>query len=571
MRSEEGQSSFIGHIIISEDRPARPTDFWIAIERRDASVEVGSIVTVKGEDNIIIGVVDDIRYASRSSSVAQFYEGQTRSEGQVQPSLKVPIERYAHVRVLAASPPYKMPPHDRWPVRHAVYNDIEVLFGKIPKRCRVLAGFLKGRQVRPIPVYLHADFLLGREGAHINITGKTGLATKTSYAVFLAYSVLSWAKQENQRVAVVMFNVKRGDLMRLHRLPRNMEEARSCIKDWARAVGMEARVEDMVKLWESALEEGLDPFSVKIRYFTYSEDPYQDENHEDTWYFSYGLADLSVVEVIASIYRPGEKVTDPQYAMIHTYFDSLRATERKISFNEMKEHFSLYSRYKPDEESKRLLRKKGAPDLESWRTDVADAIFRRLCGFLSRATHIVEVESPEGQPIKFWDQNDQRCIAKGKINVIQLFGLDEAEKRLVVNAVLRELLSGLQKPRDERHVDRIMVFVDELNLYAPKAESPIKEQIIDIVARGRDLGLSLFGAQQFASQIDLQVLGNCSTKVVGNTDYAEVKKDLYAYLGEFRDYVPYLEKGEMIIYHPLYVSPFPVLFPIPLHEVVQED
>ena len=564
-----GERFFIGRVIISEDKQARPTEFWITIDRPDADIEVGSIVAVEGEDMTMIGVVDDIRYASRSSSVAQFYQGQVETESPTRPSLRTPIERYAHVRILAANPPLKIPPSDLWPVRYVTREDVEVLFGKIPDRCRVLAGFLKGREEEPIPVYLHSDFLLGREGAHINITGKTGLATKTSYAVFLAYSVLSWAKREGQRVAVVMFNVKRGDLMRLHRLPKDMEDARELIRAWAKKGGMEAHADRMIRLWEEALEhEGLDPFNVSVRYFTYPDDPYLDESHEDAWFFNYGLADLSVGEVIASIYRPGEGITDPQYAMIHTYFDSIEAAGREISFADMRAHFYIYSHHRPDRVPREYLKKVGAPDLESWRTDVADAVFRRLCGFLSRARRIVEVKRPHGQPIRFWDPNNERCIAEGKINVIQLFGLDEAEKRLVVNALLRELLEGLQRP--EKHVDRVMVFVDELNVYAPRTESPIKEQIIDIVARGRDLCLSLFGAQQFASQIDAQVLGNCSTKVVGNTDFSEVRKELYAYLGQFRDYVPYLEKGEMIVYHPLYVSPFPVLFPVPLHEVTGE-
>ena len=87
--------------------------------------------------------------------------------------------------------------------------------------------------------------------------------------------------------------------------------------------------------------------------------------------------------------------------------------------------------------------------------------------------------------------------------------------------------------------------VNELNKYAPEKTSPIKEQIVDIAARGRYIGLSLIGAQQFASQIDSQVYGNCSVKVVGVTDDAELSKEIYRFLGVFRDAVRILQKGQL--------------------------
>ena len=40
-----------------------------------------------------------------------------------------------------------------------------------------------------VPVYLNADFLDGTRGAHVSISGISGVATKTSFATFLLYSV----------------------------------------------------------------------------------------------------------------------------------------------------------------------------------------------------------------------------------------------------------------------------------------------------------------------------------------------------------------------------------------------
>jgi hypothetical protein len=44
---------------------------------------------------------------------------------------------------------------------------------------------------RDAPVYLDADFLLGPEAAHLNISGVSGLATKTSAVEFLLASIFA--------------------------------------------------------------------------------------------------------------------------------------------------------------------------------------------------------------------------------------------------------------------------------------------------------------------------------------------------------------------------------------------
>ena len=43
------------------------------------------------------------------------------------------------------------------------------------------------------PLYLNLEFLDGTRGAHVNISGISGVATKTSYATFLLYACSSRA------------------------------------------------------------------------------------------------------------------------------------------------------------------------------------------------------------------------------------------------------------------------------------------------------------------------------------------------------------------------------------------
>lgn len=62
----------------------------------------------------------------------------------------------------------------------------------------------------------HLDwrYILGPEEAHVNITGISGLATKTSYAMFLLQSLLQKVERL-QDIGIIILNVKRGDLLRI--------------------------------------------------------------------------------------------------------------------------------------------------------------------------------------------------------------------------------------------------------------------------------------------------------------------------------------------------------------------
>src|SRR5262249_49346065 len=67
------------------------------------------------------------------------------------------------------------------------------------------------------PVYLDSDFLLGPEAAHLNISGISGLATKTSAVESLLASIFQHFPVHRGRVAAVCFNVKGSDLCFLDR------------------------------------------------------------------------------------------------------------------------------------------------------------------------------------------------------------------------------------------------------------------------------------------------------------------------------------------------------------------
>ncbi len=123
---------------------------------------------------------------------------------------------------------------------------------------------------------------------------------------------------------------------------------------------------------------------------------------------------------------------------------------------------------------------------------------------------------------------------------------------------------------EEELPDKVIVFVDELNKYAPArgeaAKSPILEQVLDISERGRSFGIVLFSAQQFLSAVHPRVTGNAATKVLGRTDSAELSEGSYRFLDkDIKMHLTRLEKGELILSHPIYRQPVKIRFPRPAY------
>ena len=90
------------------------------------------------------------------------------------------------------------------------------------------AGVLRNGE----PGYLNYDFISGQKGAHINISGISGIATKTSYALFLLYSIFNAQHREKggslltnpNATKAIIFNVKGEDLLFLDKENKDFVE-----------------------------------------------------------------------------------------------------------------------------------------------------------------------------------------------------------------------------------------------------------------------------------------------------------------------------------------------------------
>ena len=150
------------------------------------------------------------------------------------------------------------------------------------------------------------------------------------------------------------------------------------------------------------------------------------------------------------------------------------------------------------------------------------------------------------------------------VQVIDVAGLDPLAQDLVFARVVSKLREHLE--RRDLGVDHVVVFVDELNKYAP-AEGPdtyVRKMLLDLSERGRYLGLVLFSAQQFRSQVQRRVVGNAGTSVFGRMDMDELATPQYSTLSPATKIkLATLPKGELMLRHPHFTQPIFVRFPRP--------
>ena len=96
---------------------------------------------------------------------------------------------------------------------------------------------------------------------------------------------------------------------------------------------------------------------------------------------------------------------------------------------------------------------------------------------------------------------------------------------------------------------------------------PILRQLLDITERGRSLGIVLFGAEQFVSDIHKRVKGNCVTQAFGRTNAIEITKEDFRFVPQvYKTMLTRQKQDEYIIQNPVFRSMLNINFPLPIYK-----
>jgi len=459
----------------------------------------------------------------------------------------------AHVAVLSNDQDIYMPVMNDRPVRFADEAGIHTALGidQMPERYRVPAGLVEMSNKTRAVVYVDSRYILGPEGAHVNITGISGLATKTSYAIFLIQSVLQKAENRD-RIGVIILNVKHGDLLTIDQPPR---------------AGLPPEEHE---LWETL---GLTPKPFdRVRYLLpYGKDtartgrPNSFRIPERNWFlYAYSLADTyNKLDLLLS------NIPDP--------WDTVGALIGEINqglSDPRTGQWGPTGKWKGVSDWNSLLN--GEPLVKEGQAQqvgdvraVSVGRFRRLLRRIvqTRQTGIFVSQRPGS--VKNLSQEIAR-IRGGETVVVDIARLADDEQTLVFGDILRTIyaLYAEEGSESEDLPEKVIIFVDELNKYAParEKESPIIEQVLDIAERGRSLGVVLLGAEQFMNAVHERVVGNCSTMVIGRSGSAELASSAYRFLDPaVKANVSRLQKGELVISHATFRQPVKIRFPRPAY------
>jgi hypothetical protein len=391
------------------------------------------------------------------------------------------------------------------------------------------------------PVFLDADFLLGPESAHLNISGVSGLATKTSAVEFFLTSIFQKFPEHKGSVAAVCVNVKGPDLCFLDQ-PGELTDVDREMYD---LLGIDPRPFESVHYYAPFKADGVNLNTLRTHHdLMGSVQP-----------LVWGLREvLDYHEVLLN--------RDDIDAKSDAFIDFL--TDRVVE-KEFSDEWGGTHRVRTFSDLERLFRaifegleSTGRSDM--WRTHHIATIRKvrnRLLNISTRCKGLVTDDgSVSDLPFGMFENRS--------VYVLDVAGMDQLAQDLVFTRVVSKLREHLE--RRDLGVDHVVVFVDELNKYAPGdgPETYVRKMLLDISERGRYLGLVLFGAQQFRSQVHRRVVGNAGTTLFGRMDMDELATPGYQVLSPATKIkLATLPKGELMVRHPHFTQPVFVRFPRP--------
>lgn len=537
----------IGKVLAIEKVPSTIDNFyfWTAADAVLRPFDVVRVEHLRGSSTF--GVVEEISHITDSTSFLTDFISNDFGDVDIEPpTIRIGMN-YVKAKVVRNDQDILIPVHSGAKVYLATKDEVEYALGLKeilnPLVCGYLEMYEKSARIT-LPVKLNADFLIGPEGAHLNISGISGLAAKTSYAMFLLKAIQDRAGDDD--IAIVVFNVKGKDLLAIDE--HNDFDGDMRLRD------------ETLEIYE---QMGLHPTPfLNVKYYY----PASDDRNKNSYVdrdqfirqkrknkaFEYKFDYVADKENLDLLFADVEDSTQTMDSILNHIISGQGA------FGRIRE----WSRFL--EETKAMTEAGGSTSKEisvlSWRK------FYRL----------VKKAVGDNCLFDYLRNGDVRLadeiqkLERGGVCVIDIAKLSSDMQAFVFGNAIRSIIDFQLGEKTKDAPSKIIVFIDELNKYAStetRQQSPILKHIIDIAERGRSLGIILFGAEQFKSSVHSRVTGNCSTFAYGRTNSIELSKKDYRYIPPvYQNMLTRLKQGEYIIQNPIFNSLLSIKFPLPIYK-----
>ena len=554
----------IGSVLATEKNPTTMDKFcfWTDQDLRLAAFDVIKVEHING--SFTFGVVENISHITDAQSFLTNYISSDFGDVNIEePTLRVGMN-YVEAKVSFNDSNWYTPVHNNAKVYLATEEEITFALGlrgiKNPLVCGSLKMYEGTQDEVNLPVHLNSKFILGPEGAHLNISGISGLASKTSYAMFLMKAIQDQHindddENDDDSVAFVIFNVKGKDLMAIDQVNEFLDE--------------EDGTKEKVLAEYDALGLSSEPFK-HVRYLI----PYSDEGRaKRSTYLDRDEEESYVrrecLKKYKFIYGEDKESIEMMFANIDDTTMTMDSIISKV-LDPDDSDFKGIETWADFEDKLAELRagggkKDGSITVQSWKK------FSRVFHKAIQDDMFANRVNYERDECRLAEELKQ--IGNNDVYVIDVAKLGEDKQAFVFGDVIRTIYNlKLGEFDDEDGVKppaRIVIFIDELNKYASKDSpktSPIMRQILDVTERGRSLGVVLFAAEQFRSNINDRVTGNCATHAYGRTNSIETEtKDYKSLPSTYRNMLTRLEQGDYLIQNPVFRTLLKIRFPKPIY------
>ena len=550
----------IGKIIATEKQPSTIEEFtfWT---RKDLKLKPFDVVVVdhvmdaQGNPTKTYGVIEEISHMTDSPSALAGYISSDFGQVDSQSYTERIGMNYVKCKVVGNTSNIYIPVQEGRKVYLAERDEIMEALGLNDVKHKLPAGYIEmyeGANRQTLPVFFNSHFLIGPEGAHLNISGISGLASKTSYAMFLMKAIQDYAiKTKEESVAFIMMNVKGTDLLKIDQKNTRKDEL------------------EKIKPIYDILGLDMEPFKYVKYFYTYSKD-YTSYTYEridtikdrleigNAFQYKYLFETDEDKECLDLLFANVDDPNDTVESIINFIISNSGGFNGIESWEDFKNE--LYNQTQSDKTGK------AGKEISvmSWRK------FYRLFNKSYQKCQQM-FTNKLGNGVRLRDQIAR--IEKNDVMVIDIAKLDEESQGFVFGDVMRAVYNlklGSTDRADSDIPDRIIIFIDELNKYAstevPKT-SPILHQLLDITERGRSLGIVLFGAEQFVSDIHRRVKGNCATQAFGRTNAIEISREDFRFVPSvYKTMLTRMKQGEYIIQNPVFRSMLNIKFPLPIYK-----
>ncbi len=556
-------NKIIGKVLATEKNPSTMEEFyfWTKPELILNPFDVVKAAHIGGSSTY--GVIEEISHITDTANFLADYISNDFGDVEAAPATYRIGMNYVKAKIIGNTENLYTPVLNGTPVSLASKEEVSWALGlstiKHPVPCGYLEmyqGVSDGEEIK-ICVNIDTKFLIGPEGAHLNISGISGLAAKTSYAMFLMKSIqdkcLSAQEEEDEEAdedaAFVIFNVKGKDLLAID-LPNEFAgaEKREEVHQLYKDLGMRTKSFQQVHYYY--------PYSTTHVWNTYLEREEAEENirHGKARMYRYEYSkDKDNLDLMFA------GLDDPNQTMdsILNYIISGRGKFGQLdSWEEFLKEVGRCGTAGANTDKEITV--------QSWRK------FERIVKKSIYGNDMFGNIRDEGHDVRLSDALGK--IRKNEVHVIDIAKLNDDMQCFVFGDVIRAIydLKLSQGSDDYTPPSKIIVFIDELNKYAssdaPKS-SPILRQILDVAERGRSLGVILFAAEQFKSAIHPRVAGNCATMAYGRTNAIEIAKSDYRFIPNiYKSMMARLKQGEYIIQNPVFRSLLHIKFPEPIYK-----